>query len=254
MGELRRRPLVIAHRGACKYAPENTLSALTKAIALGVDGVEIDVQLTRDKVPVVLHENALHAVTTTYRFVHQTPLRALQTIDVGAPFGTQPTRERIPTLAEALETLRPSPLLLNIEIKAQPHWHFGIEDRVVRSVRDGGMSPRTIFSSFSPMVLMRLRYLAPQIPRALLIGPGAFSFFQAQFFGRVMNVSNIHCCERRLTPKLLAMAAANGWQRWVWTINTRAEAERVLALGIDGIITDDPLLIREVIGTAAHGI
>ncbi len=252
-GRMRERPLIIAHRGACKYAPENTLEAIAKAIELQVDGIEIDVHLSRDKVPVVIHSGELAAFTTTYDFVHRTPLRALKAIDVGSHFGASFRNASIPTLEEALTLLAPSPLLINLELKSQPYWHFGLEDRVVAVVRALGLGHRVVFSSFSPWLLIRLRYLAPEIPRGLIIAPRAFPFLQARFFDTFTKIANVHCFEGALTPELMGQFRTQGWRIMAWTVNTPSECERMLHLGVDGIITDDPLLVRNVIRDT-HGL
>lgn len=241
------RPLIIAHRGACKYAPENTLEAIDKAMALHVDGIELDVHLSQDKVPVVLHSSELAAFTTTYDFVHRAPLRALKTIDVGTHFGEAFRQARIPTLEEALQRLAPSPLLINLELKSQPYWHFGLEERVVTMVRRCKVHDRVVFSSFSPLILMRLRYLAPDIKRALLIGARAFPFLLARFFGTLARVSNVHCFEGILTPSLVEQLRRQHWDIMAWTTNTRSELERARVLELDGVITDDPVLARQVL-------
>lgn len=251
MGEAK-RPFIIAHRGACKYAPENTIPAIRKAVALGVDGIEIDVQLTRDKVPVIIHSNELTPHTTTYDFVHRTALRALRTIDVGSHFAPDFYQERIPTLEEALEVLRPSRLLINLELKSQPHWHAGLEDRVVRTVRAMGLAERTLLSSFSPLTMMKLRYLAPEIPRGLLLATNqAFLFLQAKFFGKFSKIAMLLPAAGSVTPGLMALAKRAGWQVVAWTVNDREAIQRLTALGVDGLITDDPVLVREVVGPAA---
>jgi glycerophosphoryl diester phosphodiesterase len=246
------RPLIIAHRGASKYAPENSLAAIRKAIALGVDGVELDVQLTKEKVPVLLHDNDLADLTTSYEFIHRTPLRALRTIPIPGPGSSSQQHECIPTLAEALEILAPTPLLINLEIKPQPYWHLGIEERVVRLVLERGLAERTTFSSFSPLALFRLRHLAPSIPRGFLINGGGFSFLQANFFGKFRVIDNLHCAHPRLTPQRVTQARAAGWRIWSWTVNDRTTAEEMLALHVDAIITDDPQLVQEVVMPRAH--
>jgi glycerophosphoryl diester phosphodiesterase len=248
------RPLVIAHRGACKYAPENTLAAIRKAIELKVDGVEIDIHLTKDKVPVLLHYSDLTEFTTSYGFVQKTTLRALKTIDIGSSISPAFRNERIPTLEEALTLLATTSLIINIEIKPQPYWHFGIEERVVRLVRALGVANRTIFSTFSPLVLMRLRYVASDIPRALLISSGGFPFLRSRFFGKFGKIANLHSFKGAITPELVQGTRARGWKIWAWTVNTRSELKRMLHVGVDGIITDDPMLAHEVIQEGPHGI
>ncbi|MBI4238502.1 MAG: glycerophosphodiester phosphodiesterase [Deltaproteobacteria bacterium] len=241
------QPLIIAHRGAAKYAPENTLPAFQKAIDLCVDGVELDLQLTKDKVPVVIHEETLTPFTTTYPTVQSAPLRALRTIDIGSHFGPAFAGERVPTLDEVLECLRPSALRINLELKAQPYWHFGLEERVVAAVRNFGMADRVICSSFSPLTLWRLRRLAPEIPRALLLLPRSFLFLHAKCSGKITGIANVHLHTKALSAAWMALAATRGWHVWVWTANTREEMQAAAAAHVEAIITDDPLLAREVL-------
>lgn len=240
------RPLIIAHRGASKYAPENTLPAFRRAIDLGVDGVELDLQLTHDKVAVVLHEETLTPFTTTYSTVSATPFRALKTIDIGSHFGSAFAGERIPTLDEVLECLAPSNLRINLELKAQPYWHFGLEERVVAAVRNFHLEERVICSSFNPWTLWRLRRLAPELRRALLIVPRSFLFLHAKFFGKIAGIANVHLYTRTISPAWMTTAQARGWRVWVWTANTREELQQARALQVEAVITDDPLLAREV--------
>lgn len=227
---------------------------MEKAIALQVDGIEIDVHLSHDKVPVIIHSGDLVEFTTTYDFVHRTPLRALKTIDVGSHFGEAFRHTRIPTLDEALQCLAPSSLLINLELKGQPAWHFGLEDRVVALIRRFHIESRVILSSFNPLILMRLRYVAPDIARALIIAPRAFPFLQSRFFGALGRISNVHCFEGAVTPRLVEQLRRRGWRVMAWTLNTTSELERGRALGLDGIITDDPVLAQQVMGIPiAHG-
>ncbi|MBI2346418.1 MAG: hypothetical protein HYV03_05970 [Deltaproteobacteria bacterium] len=251
--------LILAHRGASKYAPENTLPAFRKAIELEVDGVELDIQLTKDKVPVVLHSDKLTELTTTYLFAHATPLRALKTIDAGSPFSPAFAGERIPALDEVLALLagharaHPS-FCINLELKAQPYWHFGMEDRVVAVVRAHRLAGQILFSSFSPLVLWRLKRLAPEIPRALLIEPRAFFFLRMSFFGTIATITNLHPFHETTTPDLVRQARQRGWKIICWTVNTRTEISRAVALGVDGIITDDPVLAREVMEQTTNAV
>lgn len=247
-------PWIIAHRGASKYAPENTLPALQKAIDLGVDAVEIDIQLTQDKVPVVFHNDDLLPFTTTYQFIHGTPLRSLKTVDVGSHFGTAFRGERIPTLEEALTLLAPTNLCINLELKPQPFWHFGLEERTVQLVRRLGLTDRVFISSFSPLILFRLRWLAPELPRGLLMGPQAFLFLQAKIFGKFGGIRNLHPFAGALSPALGELVRTQGWGLYVWTVNTREAITRAIDAKADGLITDDPVLAREIVSESHHGI
>lgn len=239
-------PLIFAHRGASTLAPENTLPAFAKAIELGADGVELDVHLTQDGVPVVLHDADLGRYTSSHRVVWDTPFRALQTIDVGRPFHADFTGTRIPTLTQVLTLLAASPLQINLEIKSQPYWHFGIEVAVVRAVREFGLESRVIISSFSPLVLWRLARLAPDLARGQLLNPRAFPFLQARIFGRLLRVTHLHPATSLLTPRLLAYARRCRWKLVVWTANTPETLLHARAVGADIVITDDPRLAQHV--------
>lgn len=241
------RPLIFAHRGACKYAPENTIPAFEKAIAMGAYGVEIDVRLTRDKVPVVIHSDELEEHTTTYGFVHSTSLRALKTIDIGSHFDSSFHTERVPTLAEALEVLVKSDVVINIEIKSQPHWHFGLEERVVKLVQDMKIGERVIFTTFNPLILMKLRYLDSSIQRGLLVAPRSLLFLHTRFFGKFAGIEALNPAERIVTPELVTLAHNRNWKVFPWTVNRRSSIEEMIKMGVDGIITDDPLLVHDVI-------
>lgn len=247
------RPLIIAHRGASKYAPENSLAAIQRAIALGVDGIELDVQLTQDHIPVLIHGADLSPYTTTYPIVASAPLRALQAIDIGTQCGEAFRGTTVPTLQAALALLAPTRLLINLEIKSQPYWHFGLEQRCVELVRRYHLASRVVFSAFSPWSLVRLRHAAPDIPRGLILGQSAFLFLQAKFSGKFSKIHNLHLSEPAATPALVAFARAQGWNLWMWTLNTREALARALEFEAQGIITDDPLLAKEIV-TAHYGI
>ncbi len=250
MGE---RPLIFAHRGMSRAAPENTLPAFARAIELGVDGVEFDVRLTADKVAVVVHNDELIAHTTTYDFVSRTPWRALQTVDVGATFAPQFMGTRIPTLHEVLECLAPSNLRMNIEIKAQPYWHFGLENLVIQAVQDFRLEDRVVISSFSPLVMLRLRFLASHISRALLVSSRAFFFLNIKLFGRLARVDSLHPLVDIMDHDLVDLAHEHHWRIVPWTVNTREEMERLLSLGVNGIITDEPQLALSVVAGYNYG-
>ncbi|MBI4367466.1 MAG: glycerophosphodiester phosphodiesterase, partial [Deltaproteobacteria bacterium] len=149
----------------------------------------------------------------------------------------------------ALLAERP-PRCINVELKAQPYWHYGLEERVVELVRRFGVEARVVLSSFSPLTLWRLRRLAPEIRRAWLVEPRAFFFLHPLFFGKVLGICHLHPFHESTTPQLVERARQAGWGIITWTVNTRAEMARAIALGVDGIITDDPLLAKEMINGA----
>lgn len=246
-------PLIFAHRGARLEAPENTLPAFARAIALGADGIELDVHLTSDGVPVVLHDSELAAYTSSYPEIARAPWRAVQTFDASRALpGFAGTR--IPSLREVLTQLAPTGIRLNIEIKSQPYWHGGLEAAVVALVREFGMTERVILSSFSPLTLWRLLRLAPDISRGLLLNPRAFPFLHAWLFAKLLRVTHLHPETGLLSPRLCTMAQRCQWPLAVWTANTPDALGQARTAGASIVITDDPALARQIYHESADAV
>lgn len=235
-------PLILAHRGMRREAPENTIPAFEKCLTAGIDGIEFDVMLSADKIPVVIHGNDLSDHTSTYSSVDTTPLVALQSLDVRG--GT------IPTFESVIKLLAPSNLLLNIEIKTQPQWHNGIERRVISLIRHHHLEDRVIISSFDPIILFRCKRIAPSIRRGLLMRQRSFFFLVTWIFATLLRVYSIHPVVTHCTDRLSRLAKRRGWKVAVWTVNTEADLRRATQMGVDMIISDDPLFAKKVV---THG-
>lgn len=236
-----RSPLIIAHRGARKEAPENTIPAFARAIELGADGIEFDVLLTRDKVPVVTHNDDLSILTNHKGFVRDMPLAAIKSLSAGF---------QIPTLAEALGAIRECNILAIAEIKAQPGLHAEVAEIIGRTIRDFGLRGPFMISSSSLQILRELKHSHPKIPRALIIRKKSFSFLHSYFFARLAGVSAIHPCLAAMSDGMVRRARGLRMQIAAWTANTPDDFERCLALGVDGIITDDVSAARDYIKKA----
>ena len=156
-----------AHRGASRVAPENTMPAFERAIAAGADGIEFDVQLSRDGEVVVIHDETLSRTTDgTGRVVDHT-LAELRALDASAGRDSW-TDVRIPTLAEVLALLAPTTLRADIELKNSEEPYPGLEELVLAEVAAAGMVDRTLYSSFSGESVRRLAGLAPAAEVALI--------------------------------------------------------------------------------------
>ena len=238
------RPLIIAHRGARKLAPENTIAAFKKAIKIGFDGVEMDVVLTKDKVPVVFHGNELSHYTHSSGLMHETTSHEVSEIDAGSMFSPQFKGEKIPRLDEVLNLLAPTNMHINIELKGQPRGHKGIEKIAGEVISKYHLGDRVLISSFSPWILKRFSKIYPDIKTALLIGPHPFFFLKTLLSANMLKVKAINPIFQYTSEALMVFADSQGWKVFVWTINTRQEYMRALELGVDGIITDEPDLLR----------
>lgn len=243
-----KKPLIIAHRGARKYAPENTMPAFRKVLELDcVDGVEFDTLLTKDKVPVISHSNDLSELTATHSFIHDLTYKELQDVDAGSHFHPDFTGEKIPKLASVLELYANTNLLIDIEIKVQPRWHIGVEKIVADMIYYYALEERTIVSSFNPIILWRLAKIAPRIKRAFITEPHAFFFLRTYFFAKILKVSGLHPHIKATKRDLIDFARRAGWWVYLWTPNTSEEMKYAIELGADGIITDNPLQLKEII-------
>ncbi len=228
------RPFVFGHRGASHAAPQNTLAAFRKAAEVGADGIELDVHLSRDSVPVVIHNDSVDATTDGKGLVREMTLSQLKALDAGAHFDATFANERIPTLEEVLSEVG-ARLLTNIELKAGQT--AALVPAVVDLVRRMGMASRVWFSSFKPYALHRARALAPEIPCGLLYGPLNPGTLLLKPF---TPHEALHPYKDMVTEGFIRRAHQRGLRVFTWTLDDPETARRLAAWGIDGIITNEP--------------
>jgi glycerophosphoryl diester phosphodiesterase len=243
------RTLIAAHRGAREAAPENTLAAFRAAAELGADGVEFDVQLTADGIPVVFHDRTLERVTDGAGPLFEQPLAALRELDAGSHFGPAFAGERIPTLDEALDAAG-GRLALNVELKIHKK---GMRERarlaaeVLRRVERRGLLERTILSSFDPLALRAARRDSAEIALGFLTPPDLPAVLG--WAGRV--IAGRHEAEHphytTVDRRTIRWARARGRRVNVWTVNEADAIRRMRDLGVDMIITDRPDLAKSIL-------
>ncbi len=231
-----RRTLIFGHRGASHTAPQNTLAAFRAAVEAGADGVELDVHLSADGVPVVIHDAQVGATTDGSGRVQEMTLAQLKALDAGRTFAPEFAGERIPTLEEVFAEVGDR-LLINIELKPQPRGVVGLEEAVVALVRRMGMQERVWFSSFKPYALYTVRRLAPEIPCGLLYS--------------VLNVGTLwllpftphealHPHHPLVNARMVRRAHRRGMRVVTWTVDDPDAAARMVEWGVDVIITNEP--------------
>jgi glycerophosphoryl diester phosphodiesterase len=244
------RPLVIAHRGAARRAPENTLTAFRLAAELGADAIELDARLTADGEVVALHDRLLDRTTNGSGPVSERTCQELQALDAGAKFGLPFAGERIPTLDQVLEAVG-GRLLINLELKNYETPFDRLVPQTVARVRAHGLQRRVLLSCFSPISLWTAALIAPEIPRALLLYAGQPRWMQAAF-------SRLTPCQADHPQDAMADAAAlqalhrRGRRVNVWTVNHPERMRELLRLGSDGLITDAPELARQAVRDAGE--
>lgn len=229
---------VVAHRGAAGAAPENTLAAVRRAIEDGTDWVEIDVQETVDGEVVVIHDSDFMKLAGNPLKVWDGTLAQVQDIDIGSWFGLAFSTERVPTLAAVLEEVRGKARLV-IELKYYGH-DQQLEQRVVDLVEQAGMVDDVAIMSLKYEGIQKLRKLRPDWNIGLL---------SVKSIGNLasLDVDFLAVSTGMATPGFVRRAQEQGKQVFVWTINDRVSMFRMFSLGVNGIITDEPAMAREVL-------
>jgi glycerophosphoryl diester phosphodiesterase len=236
-------PRVIGHRGAAGLAPENTLAGFRAARAAGVRWVEFDVRLTADRVPVVIHDPTLDRVAGLAAPVARLTAARLAAVDAGARFAPRFAGERVPTLAEALAECRALGLGANVELKWCGVRSLALARRAAEFLRAASDVPLLV-SSFRPALLGAVRRAAPDVPRGLLLErlrPGWRA--AARRFG----CATVNLDVREADDRAIDAVRAAGYGMVVYTVNEPAQAARLLAAGVDAVITDRPDLIADAL-------
>jgi len=227
-----RKPIIVGHRGAAGLAPENTLAAFRTAADLGIDGVEFDVQRTRDGHLVVFHDETVERVTDGQGSIATMTLAEVKTLDAGNKFDPRFRGERIPTLAETLAFLKQTELLIFLELKDP--WLFpGFEAETVALLRAYDLVDRVQVRSFYHPALHTLYHQAPDIAISEL-------WFQLLPTDDDVNFKTINAESILYTPENIAQIHRRGQQATAWTVNDLDEARALMAAGIDGLTTDFP--------------
>jgi glycerophosphoryl diester phosphodiesterase len=233
----------LAHRGASGYAPENTMVAFRRAEQLGADGFELDVLLTRDGVPVVIHDETLDRTTDGKGWVHQHTYAELLHLDAGSWFAPAFAGEKIPTLEQVIAEFGKR-MFLNIELKNSYIPMPQLEAKVIELIRRYGVEKNCLVSSFDHHSVADFHELAPEIPIGLLYD---CILVHAHEYAKRVGAMALHPYFRCTTKKLVDAAHAEGLQVNVWTVNETSDMHWMLAIGVDAIITNYPDRLRDVL-------
>ena len=245
------RTLNIAHRGASAVAPGNTLAAFEKAVELGADGAEFDVQPSSDGVPVVIHDFTVDRTTDSSGRVAEMSLAQLKELDAGAAFSPTFAGQRVPTLAEVLEAIG-GQLLLNVELKSASLCDLRLEEAVVAQVKRHGLENRVLFSSFNPYSLRRVKRLEPRIPVGLIYGPDLPLPLRRAWLAPLILHEARHPKHTMVDAGYMAWARRRGYKVNTWTVDDADEMHLLIALGVDGIITNVPDVLSKILRTAPN--
>lgn len=229
---------VFAHRGASGYAPENTLEAFALAIRQGADGIELDVQLSSDGVPVVIHDETIDRVTDKTGYVKDYTLQELKELAVLKDRFPAYSQSKIPTLKEVLEAVKPSGIQVNIELKTGIYWYPDIEKKVAEIVEETGMKDRIVYSSFNHYSVQRLKEIVPDAETAYLYSD---VILNVEGYAKETNVDGLHPAVYHVKmADFLEEYKKSGLKVRAWTVNEETDMKELIEAGITAVITNYP--------------
>lgn len=236
------------HRGAYSSAPENTLVGFQMAVQMGADGVELDVQLTKDREIVVIHDETVDRTSNGQGWVKDFTLSEIKKLNFNKRGLTKPLYMEVPTLAEVLELLKPTGLTINIELKTGVIYYDGIEHIALNLVEKYGMSDRIVWSSFNHYSVQKIKRLEPSSRTSLLCGGGILvTGEQCEKVGAEALHPSVHMLRY---PSLTEDCRERGILLRPWTVNSDDDLKLALDLGVDTLIVNR---IDWAKGALAHG-
>jgi Glycerophosphoryl diester phosphodiesterase len=236
------------HRGAYSSAPENTLVGFQMAAQMGADGVELDIQLTKDREIVVIHDETVNRTSNGQGWVKDFTLAEIKKLNFNKRGLTEPLFMEVPTLTEVLELLKPTGLTINIELKTGVIYYDGIEHIALNLVEKYGMSDRIVWSSFNHYSVQKIKQLEPSTKTALLCGGGIFiTGEQCEKVGAEALHPSIHMLRY---PSLVEDCRRRGVLVRPWTVNSDEDLTLSKDLGVDTVMVNR---IDWAKGALAHG-
>lgn len=242
-------PTVMAHRGLSADAPENTLYAFSDAISVGADFIELDVQQTRDGVLVVMHDSNLKRTTGVNKDIWDVDYADIQNLDAGSWFDPAYANARIPTLEETLQFVDKR-AKLNIEIKpTKPTKHGSdtLEQDVAELITQYQYTDACYVTSFSYGSLKKVKEANPEIRTGYLMSV-AYGQFYSLKYADAFSLNKVF-----VTSQVVNAAHQQGKQIFAWTVNGMSEVRSLCNLHVDSIITDDPVMVQNVISRDSTG-
>lgn len=237
----RRHPLMVAHRGDSAEFPENTRAAFAAALAAKVDGIELDVRLSRDGIPLICHDDTLARFGGTTRSLRKLSAAQIRAVDVGSWKHPRFAKERVPTLAATLIQCRRTTLCIELKAtggRGRTAYHRRLVQAVVEAIAKCGAAKRVRILCFDGGVLAEVARIAPRLPRVRNC-----ERLPRNLQRWLDDQPGLHaaCFDRRiLTQTVVDTCHALGVQVFAWSANDAAAAERLRRMGVDAILSDRP--------------
>jgi glycerophosphoryl diester phosphodiesterase len=240
--------VIIAHRGASAYYPENTMAAFEGAVEMGAEMIELDVQMSKDGIPVVFHDAKLDNHSNGKGVISNYTLKELKKLDAGSWFNPRFSDQRIPTLKEVLKFASGN-IALNIEIKTEAvtnQLREGIEEKCFQLVNQYNMEDYVLFSSFDYRAISHFKKLDPTIPAALVYNNQSNRKLPHQLV-KEYKADAFNCSYRQLKRKWIADLRNHNIPNFIYTVDKISKMRKLIAAGVTGIFTNKPDVLVDVI-------
>ena len=233
---------IFAHRGYSGKYPENTMIAFKKALECGVDGIELDVQLTKDGEVVIIHDETIDRTTTGKGFVVDYTYEELERFDASFKFKDLGFN-KIPTLREYFQLVKDYDIVTNVELKTGINEYLGIEEKVWELIKEYNLEEKVIISSFNHFSVMRMKDIAPQLKYGFLSEDWIIDA------GKYTHSYGVQCYHPRfnnLVPDVIKELKKYNLEINTWTVNLEEDMRYLYSNNIDVIITNYPELAQEI--------
>jgi len=228
---------VWAHRGASAYAPENSMEAFQIAIEMGADGIELDVQLTKDNEIVVIHDETIDRVSDGKGNVCDYTLSELRNYNFNSTH-KEFAYIKIPTLREVLLLMKPTKMIVNIEIKTGVVFYKNIEEKVLELVKEVDMEQQVIYSSFNHYTILKIQELNPLAKTGFLYSDGIIDVVE---YAKKWKVTALHPALYNVQyENYVEQCKKAGIKIHAWTVNEEIHMEKACLMEIDAIISNFP--------------
>ena len=228
---------ILAHRGASGVAPENTMVAFKKALDMGSHGLETDVQMTKDGVLILCHDETVDRTTHGKGFIKDFTLEELRKLDAGIKFSEEFKGERIPTLEELLQLISGQDIILNLELKSGPIFYPDIEAKVLEMLYKYNYIDNSVISSFNHYSLVEVRKLDSDIKIGVLYMAGLYEPWK---YAKDLGANAIHPYLYSVAPEIVLGAKLNGVPIAVFTVDEPSMIRKFVSADVEQIITNYP--------------
>jgi glycerophosphoryl diester phosphodiesterase len=227
---------IFGHRGAAGTFPENTMISFQETERIGANGIELDVQLSRDGEVVVIHDETLERTTNGKGWVKDFTLKELRKLDASYKF-PEYGHCKIPTLEELFSWALSNTMIINVELKNTKIPYKGLEEKVINLIKKYSFESRTIISSFNHYSLVKCKKLASEIEVGILFGDG---LYEPWYYAKRIGVNSLHPYYKAIPKEAIVHSQTEGFPIRPYTVNNKKDMEQLFLIGCSAIITDYP--------------